>query len=62
MYQEDLAVNPKDLGLSWDGEVFAAGKCAMTTGGSWYIGMMKKAAPNTKYDIIPMPGQNGKNG
>lgn len=62
MYNEGLAVNPKDVGLSWDGEVFAAGKCAMTTGGTWYIGMMKEAAPNTNYEIIPMPGGEGNNG
>ena len=62
MYDEGLAVNPKDVGLSWDGEVFAAGKGAMTTGGTWYIGMMKEAAPDTNYTIIPMPGENGNNG
>ena len=62
MYKEGLAVNPKDVGLSWDGEVFAAGKGAMTTGGTWYIGMMKEAAPDTNYVILPMPGENGKNG
>ncbi len=62
MYKEGLAVNSKDLGLAWDGEVFAAGKCAMTTAGTWYIGMMKEAAPNTNYEILPMPGGNGNNG
>ncbi len=62
MYDEGLAVNPKDLGLSWDGEVFAANKAVMTTAGTWYIGMMKDAAPDTNYEIIPMPGANGKNG
>ncbi|MEG1925669.1 MAG: sugar ABC transporter substrate-binding protein [Ruthenibacterium sp.] len=62
MYNEGYAINPKDIGLSWDGEVFAAGKCAMTTAGTWYIGMMKEAAPDTNYEIIPMPGANDKNG
>lgn len=27
-----------------------------------FLTLVKEAAPNTKYDIIPMPGQNGKNG
>lgn len=62
MYEEGLAVNPKDVGLSWDGEVFAAGKCAMTTGGTWYIGMMKEAAPDVNYEILAMPGGNGQKG
>ncbi len=62
MYKDGLAVNPKDIGFAWDGEVFAAGKCAMTTAGTWYIGMMKDAAPDTNYDIIPMPGADGKQG
>ena len=62
MYKEGLAVNPKDVALSWDGEVFAAGKCAMTTAGTWYIGMMKDAAPDTNYEIVPMPGGDGHNG
>lgn len=62
MYREGLAVNPKDVGLSWDGEVFAGKKCAMTTGGTWYIGMMKEAAPDINYEVVSMPGGNGKNG
>lgn len=62
MYEEGLAVNPKDVGLSWDGEVFAAGKCAMTTAGPWYIGMMKEAAPDINYEIIPMPSGDGNKG
>ena len=62
MFKEGLAVNSKDVGLSWDGEVFAAGKCAMTTAGTWYIGMMKEAAPDINYEILPMPGGDGHNG
>lgn len=62
MYEEGLAVNPKDVGLSWDGEVFAGGKCAMITGGTWYIGMMKEAAPDINYEVVPMPGGNGNHG
>lgn len=62
MYEEGLAINPKDVGLSWDGEVFAANKCAMSTGGTWYIGMMKESAPDVNYEIISMPGGNGQKG
>lgn len=62
MYEEGYAINPKDVGLGWDGEVFAGGKAAMTTAGTWYIGFMKEAAPNINYEIIPMPGGDGKQG
>lgn len=62
MFKDGLALNSKDVGLSWDGEVFAAGKCAMTTAGTWYIGMMKEAAPDINYEILPMPGGDSNNG
>jgi multiple sugar transport system substrate-binding protein len=62
MFKEGLAVQARDLGLSWDGEVFAAGKAAMTTAGAWYNGFMAEAAPNTNYEVIAMPGGNGHNG
>jgi multiple sugar transport system substrate-binding protein len=62
MYAEGLAVNPKDLAFSWDGEVFAAGKCAMTTAGAWYVGLMSESAPDINYKIIAMPGGNGQQG
>ncbi|MDR1665288.1 MAG: sugar ABC transporter substrate-binding protein [Clostridiales bacterium] len=62
MYEEGLAVNPKDLGLSWDGEVFAAGKCAMTTAGAWYVGLMSESAPDINYEVMAVPGGNGHQG
>lgn len=62
MYKDGYAVNPKDLGLGWDGEVFAAGKAAMTTAGTWYLGFLKGAAPDLNYDIIPMPSGNNSQG
>lgn len=55
MYKEGLAISPKQAGYGWDGEVFANKKGAMTTGGWWYIGYLQEAAPDIKYDIIPMP-------
>lgn len=62
MFKEGLAVQAKDLGLSWDGEVFAGGKAAMTTAGAWYNGFMAESAPDINFEVIAMPGGNGQNG
>jgi len=55
MYEEGIAVTPKTLGYGWDGEVFANGKAAMTTGGYWYKGFLKEAAPDLNYVALPIP-------
>ncbi|WP_123043044.1 ABC transporter substrate-binding protein [Cohnella candidum] len=55
MYSAGVAVTPKSLGYGWDGEVFANGKAAMSTGGYWYKSFLKDAAPNLKYAAIPVP-------
>lgn len=62
MFDEGLAVTAKDAGMTWDGEVFAGKKCAMSTGGPWYVGLMSESAPDVNYKFIPMPGGDGKNG
>ncbi len=55
MYKDGVAITPKQAGLSWDGEVFAKGKCAMSTGGTWYIATLKEMAPDINYKMIPLP-------
>ncbi|CAM3002726.1 sugar ABC transporter substrate-binding protein [Paenibacillus sediminis] len=55
MYKEGVAVTPKSLGYGWDGEVFSNKKAAMTTGGYWYKGFLKDAAPDLKYVALPVP-------
>lgn len=55
MYKQKVAVTPKQLGFGWDGEVFANKKAAMSTGGWWYIGYLKGAAPDLNYEILPIP-------
>lgn len=62
MFDEGLAITAKDAGMTWDGEVFAAKKTAMSTGGTWYVGTMREAAPDINYDFIPMPGGDGQQG
>lgn len=54
MFDEGLAVTAQDMGKSWDGEVFAAGECAMSTGGTWYIGTLKDV-PGIQYTVLPVP-------
>ena len=40
-----------------DGEVFAGEKCAMSTGGPWYVGIMAESAPDNELFLYPgMPG------
>lgn len=55
MFEEKLAISPKQAGNGWDGEVFAAKKGAMTTGGFWYKGFLKNSGPDIKYVAVPMP-------
>lgn len=50
-----VAVTPNQLGLGWDGEVFAKGKAAMSTGGPWYKGLLTESAPDMKYKLLPIP-------
>lgn len=52
-----VAVNPKQIGASWDGEVFAKEKAAMSTGGPWYLGYVKETNPDL--EIIPLPIPKG---
>jgi multiple sugar transport system substrate-binding protein len=55
LYDSGAAVTPGVLGASWDGEVFAQGKAAMSTGGAWYLGYLRDAAPDLNYRIMPIP-------
>ncbi|MCY6369520.1 ABC transporter substrate-binding protein [Clostridium ganghwense] len=50
-----VAVTPKQLGASWDGEVFAKEKAAMSTGGPWYMGYCKETNPNLEFMPLPIP-------
>lgn len=54
MFDEGLAVTAQDMGKTWDGEVFASRQCAMSTGGTWYIGALK-AVSDISYVMLPLP-------
>ncbi len=53
LFKEGLAITPQQLSASWDGEAFAKGKVAMSTGGPWYIGYTKDA--NTDLNMVGVP-------
>jgi multiple sugar transport system substrate-binding protein len=55
LFKEGSAKTPQELGADWDGQAFANGQTAMTTGGPWYVGFLKDAAPNINYAAIPIP-------
>ncbi len=61
MFDEGLAVTAQEMGKTWDGEVFASEECAMSTGGTWYIGAMK-TVPEIRYRILPLPRTDMGNG
>ena len=61
MFDEGLAVTAQDEGRSWDGEVFSAGECVMSTGGTWYTGMLKEN-PDISYRMLPVPCTDKGNG
>ena len=39
-------VTPKELGVSYDGNVLMSGDAAMSTGGTWYVKDFAKNAPD----------------
>ena len=55
LYQEGVAITPSEAGLGWNGEVFAKGLCAMSTGGVWYTATLEELAPDMNYEIIRVP-------
>jgi len=57
MFKEGLAASPKQIGADWDGSAFSSGQALMSIGGTWYLGQISAAAPDTKYIALPMPQQ-----
>lgn len=55
LYKTGAAKTPQEVGATWDGEAFTSGKCAMSTGGPWYVGTIKEAAPDMNYVAVPIP-------
>jgi len=60
-YKEGLVVTPKELGLSYDGNVLMQEKAAMSTGGTWYFLDFAENAPDIHLEFLPIPSVVGKN-
>ena len=54
-YRQGYVVTPKELGVSYDGNVIMSEEAAMSTGGSWYVSDFAINAPdlNVKYMKVP---------
>ena len=60
LFKEGCAVTPNQVGASWDGEAFANGLVAMSTGGNWYLGAVEGVNPDLNFELVPVPGdENG---
>lgn len=59
-YRQGYVVTPKELGVSYDGNVVMSGDAAMSTGGSWYVNDFLKNAPDIEVRYLPVPHAKGK--
>lgn len=59
-YRQGYVVTPKELGVSYDGNVVMSGDAAMSTGGSWYVSDFMRNAPDIKVRYLPVPHAKGK--
>ncbi len=59
-YRQGYVVTPKELGVSYDGNVVMSGDAAMSTGGTWYMGDFRKNAPDVQVKYIAVPHAEGK--
>ena len=52
-------VTPKELGVSYDGNVLMSGDAAMSTGGTWYVKDFAKNAPDIEMRYLKIPHAKG---
>ncbi|MFC0187088.1 ABC transporter substrate-binding protein [Fictibacillus aquaticus] len=55
------AVEPKEVGASWGGEMFGQQKAAMVIEGNWAIPYLKDTFPDVEYGTAELPTVDGKN-
>lgn len=60
-YRQGYVVTPKELGVSYDGNVVMSGDAAMSTGGTWYVNDFMRNAPDVNVKYITIPHAEGKN-
>ncbi|WP_409291262.1 ABC transporter substrate-binding protein [Peribacillus sp. SCS-37] len=61
MHNKDKsAVEPKEVGVTWGGEIFGQQKAAMVIEGNWAIPYLKDTFPDVDYGTAELPEVNGK--
>lgn len=58
-YRQGYVVTPKELGVSYDGNVLMSGDAAMSTGGTWYVKDFAKNAPDIEMRYLKIPYAEG---
>ena len=58
-YRQGYVVTPKELGVSYDGNVLMSGDAAMSTGGTWYVNDFAKNAPDVEVKYLKIPYAEG---
>lgn len=58
-YRQGYVVTPKELGVSYDGNVIMSGDAAMSTGGSWYVNDFALNAPDMEIKYLKIPCAKG---
>ncbi|MBO1512502.1 ABC transporter substrate-binding protein [Metabacillus bambusae] len=54
------AVEPKEVGVTWGGEIFGQEKAAMVIEGNWAIPFLADTFPDVEYGTAELPTVNGK--
>ncbi|WP_053365183.1 ABC transporter substrate-binding protein [Bacillus sp. FJAT-27245] len=54
------AIEPKEVGTNWGGEIFGQGKAAMVIEGNWAIPFLADTFPDIEYGTAELPTVNGK--
>ena len=54
-YRQGYVITPKELGVSYDGNVVMSGDAAMSTGGPWYVNDFGKNAPDIEMKYLKVP-------
>lgn len=57
---DKTAVEPKEVGVSWGGEIFGQGKAAMVIEGNWAIPFLADTFPDIEYGTAELPVVDGK--
>lgn len=58
-YKAGYVVTPRELGVSYDGNVVMSGDAAMSTGGTWYMSDFAKNAPDVQVKFLKIPHAKG---